>query len=296
MTENTMIDIIARMQANLCESAEAIKLAATAHADMTRLVGEAIELVTAPVHTTATLVAEAVSAPTMCPPSNLVWGTAKSHNLHAGDTLMYGGTDRKAPKNVHHAGVLSRDTRGLKITLTGTDTATSVGGTATRFWAEKLTPMSAPLQEELPTVNAFEQAVQTHANGTVTLEQAANMVDAGANPWKVKVISSTTGKPVPYAKVRRAINAATKAEGKPEGAKVAPVQADVKTTTAKEAREALSPVNKAMSKLMGKYTPEQWAGRYADKALLKAALAQVSADERTAVKPFLAGAIAKASK
>jgi hypothetical protein len=134
------------------------------------------------------------------------------------------------------------------------------------------------------------EAVIDCAN-VLSLADAQTAVDAGVPAWQVKVASSTTGKPIPYGLVLRANAAAERKAAKAEDG-----QAGTRTGeggSRKDAALALSPVNKAMSKLMGKYTPAEWAVRYADADLLKLALADVTAAQRKAVKPFLKAAIEK---
>jgi hypothetical protein len=139
--------------------------------------------------------------------------------------------------------------------------------------------------------NTRTSASNTSKAKTVTLAAAQKRVDAGEPAWKILVKSSTTGEPIPYGLVLRANAAAERKAAKAEDG-----QAGTRTGeggSRKDAALALSPVNKAMSKLMGKYTPAEWAVRYADADLLKLALADVTAAQRKAVKPFLKAAIEK---
>lgn len=58
---------------------------------------------------------------------------------------------------------------------------------------------------------AKKAAPKKAAPTVVTTEQAQALVDAGENPWKVYVASNTTGQPIPFGKVQRAIRAQERA-------------------------------------------------------------------------------------
>jgi hypothetical protein len=118
----------------------------------------------------------------------------------------------------------------------------------------------------------------------LTLEDAQTAVDAGVNPWQVKVASSTTGKPIPYGLVLRANKAAEKAAKAEPSTGSAPASTPV-SKSGKAA--AMRPFNQAMFALMGKHTPEQWAARMGDAELVQAAYYSLSLAECVAVHPYV---------
>lgn len=180
-------------------------------------------------------------------------------------------------------------------------TATAV---AEKVEAAGVAPVVAPAR----TRKASTTKATTKAVRTVTLATAAKRVEAGAKPFEVMVKSSTTGEPIPYGLVLRAQKAAQKAAEKGTTAEVAPAPKGAKGKAAKattvkptgasagvKKADALKPLNRAASKRMGKYTPAQWAVKFADAEFVKACLADLSKPERDAVKPFLADLIERAT-
>lgn len=66
--------------------------------------------------------------------------------------------------------------------------------------------------------------VKATAKEVVTLEVAQARVGAGENAWKIFVASNTTGQPIPFGKVQRAVNAQARKDA-PKAAKSAPTKA-----------------------------------------------------------------------
>jgi hypothetical protein len=63
---------------------------------------------------------------------------------------------------------------------------------------------NAPARKAAP-AKATAKKAAPKAVETVSVEQAQALVDAGQSPWSIKVESSVTGKPIPFARVQFAL-------------------------------------------------------------------------------------------
>lgn len=103
----------------------------------------------------------------------------------------------------------------------------------------------ATARKATPKAKAEAAAKVTAASGvTVSLAEAAALVQAGEDKWKILVTSSTTGKPIPYGTVERALKAQARAAGK------------AVTTATKAPAKRVSKASKAKAALAAPVEPD----------------------------------------